>query len=263
MALLTGFLIPASVISASAEEFIDVIDPSTPVLYVINSMLLSFGSFVLWGGVFYFFMSDKMRTLFSKAIWVICGVSVVNFMLFGTKLGTLSATLQFKTAPAFKLRDYLINALVVIATAAVLYFIVSKFKKIVMPVLVVGILAVFGVGSYNIAVISKHYSEYMISARASDMPVIPLSKTGQNVVILMLDRSVGDLVPYLMEEKPSLKEQFNDFTYYPNTISYGTHTLYAAPALFGGYEYTPERINERENELLKVCDPVTVRIPAH
>ena len=85
MALLTGFLIPASVVSASAEEFIDVIDPSTPVLYVINSMLLSFGSFVLWGGVFYFFMSDKMRTLFSKAIWVICGVSVVNFMLFGTK----------------------------------------------------------------------------------------------------------------------------------------------------------------------------------
>ena len=112
MALLTGFLIPATVISASVEEFIDVIDPFTPILYVINSMLLSTGSFVLWGGVFYFFMSDKMRTVFSKAIWVICGVSVVNFMLFGTDLGTLSSTLQYVNAPSFQLKDFLINALV-------------------------------------------------------------------------------------------------------------------------------------------------------
>ena len=219
MALLTGFLIPGSVISASAEEFIDVINPSTPFLYVVNSMLLSFGSFVLWGGVFYFFMSDRMRTLFSRAIWVICGVSVINFMLFGTKLGTLSATLQFKTAPAFKLKDYLINALVVIAAAAVLYFIIAKFRKIVMPVLLVGILAVIGVGSYNTVMINRSFAEFESKSRASDMPVIPLSKTGQNVVVLMLDRAVGDLVPYLMDEKPSLKEQFNDFTYDPNTIS--------------------------------------------
>ena len=250
MALLTGFLIPATVISASVEEFIDVINPFTPVLYVINSMLLSFGSFVLWGGVFYFFMSDKMRTVFSKAIWVICGVSVVDFMLFGTDLGTLSSTLQFVNAPSFKLRDYLINALVVIAVAAVMYFAVTKFRKIAVPVLVIGILTVFGVGVYDTAIISGAYAEHEKTARASDMPVIPLSKNGQNVVVLMLDRAVGDLVPYLMEEKPSLKEQFNDFTYYPNTLAYGTHTLYAAPALFGGYEYTPERINERPDELL-------------
>ena len=251
MALLTGFLIPATVISASVEEFIDVIDPFTPVLYVINSMLLSTGSFVLWGGVFYFFMSDKMRTVFSKAIWVICGVSVVNFMLFGTDLGTLSSTLQYVNAPSFQLKDFLINALVVIAVAAVMYFAVTRFRKIVVPVLVIGILAVFGVGVYDTAIIAGAYTEYEKTARASDMPVIPLSKNGQNVVVLMLDRAVGDLVPYLMEEKPELKDQFNDFTYYPNTLSYGTHTLYAAPALFGGYEYTPERINERSDMLLR------------
>ena len=250
MALLTGFLIPATVISASVEEFIDVINPSTPVLYVINSMLLSFGSFVLWGGIFYFFMSEKLRMLFSKAIWVICGVSVVNFMLFATNLGTLSSTLQYVTEPSFKLTDYLINALVVIAVAAVMYFAITRFRKIAITVLVIGILAVFGVGVYDTAIIAGAFNEYEKTARSSEMPVIPLSKNGQNVVVLMLDRAVGDLVPYLMEEKPSLKEQFNDFTYYPNVVSYGTHTLYAAPALFGGYEYTPERINARPDELL-------------
>ena len=250
MALLTGLVIPSNIINASAEEFIDVINPSSPVIYVINSMLLSFGSFVLWGSIFYFFMSDKMKALMSKAVFLICGISIANYLLFGTKLGTLSATLQYHSQPAFKLKEYLINAAVVIVIAAVLYLVCSKFRKIVLPVLIVAILTVTGIGSYTTIKIAKTYSDYESRAHSSDMPLIPLSKTGQNVVVLMLDRSLGDLVPYIMNEKQSLKTQFDGFTYYPNTISYGTHTIFASPALYGGYEYTPERINERSDELL-------------
>ena len=250
MALITGFLIPASVINASTDEFIEVLSPSSPVLYIVNAMLLSFGSFVLWGGSFYFFMSAKMRTFFAKAIWMMCGASVINYMLFGTKLGTLSSTLQYKNAPAFALKDYLINALVVIAVCAALYFIISKFRKIALPVLLVGILTVIGIGSYNTSKIVKFYSDYEARTHASEIPSIPLSKTGKNVVVLMLDRAVGDLVPYILNEKQSLQTQFDGFTYYPNTISYATHTIFASPALFGGYEYTPERINERSDTLL-------------
>ena len=249
MALLTGFLIPATVINASTEEFIDTFNPSNPALYILSTTLLAAGCWVLWGGIFYFF-SPNARSVFSKGIWAVCGASVINYMLFGTKLGTLSSTLQFKTAPAFKLKDYLINALVVLAVAAALYFICSKFKKIVMPVLLVGILTVFGIGAYNTVKICKTYSDFKNRAQTSEMPNIPLSKNGQNVVILMLDRSVGDLVPYILNEKPSLKEKFDGFTYYKNTLSYGTHTIFASPALYGGYEYTPERINERADERL-------------
>ena len=54
MALITGLLIPSNVINASALEFVDYVQLSNPILYVIQSMLLSFGSWVLWGGVFYF-----------------------------------------------------------------------------------------------------------------------------------------------------------------------------------------------------------------
>ena len=65
MAFITGLLIPATVIDASAQEFIDVMNPVNPVIFIVNAMLLSFGSFVLWGGVFYFFMSDKAKNAFS------------------------------------------------------------------------------------------------------------------------------------------------------------------------------------------------------
>jgi len=89
---------------------------------------------------------------------------------------------------------------------------------------------------------------------------IQLSKEGKNVVVIMLDRAIGGYLPYFMQEKPELKEQFAGFTYYSNTISFGGHTNFAAPALLGGYEYTPVEMNKRSekslvskhNEALKV-----------
>ena len=250
MALITGLLIPATVVNASAEEFINVLSPSNPLLYVIHTMLISFGCFVLWGGVFFFFMSDKARNAFCKAIWILCGISIVNYMLFGTKLGTLSSTLQFDNLPSFKLKDYLINLLVVTVTGVVLYFAISYFQKISRTILIAGILTVAGIGSFSAAGIFLTYKDYEARTTASAVPSIQLSKNGQNVVVLMMDRSIGDLVPYIMNEKPELKEKFDGFTYYPNTVSYGLHTNMAAPALFGGYDYTPENINKRTGERL-------------
>ena len=96
----------------------------------------------------------------------------------------------------------------------------------------------------------------------------------------MLDRGMGEYIPYIMNENPKLQEQFAGFTYYSNTISFGRSTLFGIPALLGGYEYTPVEMNrradesliEKHNEAIKVmpvlflnngfdvtvCDPVFV-----
>ena len=81
-------------------------------------------------------------------------------------------------------------------------------------------------------------------------PFICLDKSGRNVVVLMLDRAVGGYVPFIMQEKPELMEQFEGFTYFHNTVSFGGHTRFGAPALFGGYEYMPSELNERKDELM-------------
>ena len=254
MALITGLLIPSSVISASTLEFVDSVQISNPILYVVNSMLLSFGSWVLWGGVFYFFMSGKIKRLFSKAIWIICGVSVVNYMFFGTKLGTMSSTLQYDTAPSFSFTEQLINILAVAAAGGVLWFIYSKNVKITNMITAVGIMTVLGVGLINSLGIMGTYSGYWNfwsnSKPTVEMPSIPLSKNGKNVLVLMLDRALGTQVPYIFSEKPELKDKFDGFTYYPNTMSYGPCTIVGAPALYGGYEYTPEKMAERSSETM-------------
>lgn len=85
----------------------------------------------------------------------------------------------------------------------------------------------------------------------ADKNILTLSKDGENVVVFMLDRAIGTYMPYLLEENESIKEMFDGFTYYPNTLSFGKSTNFCTPALFAGYEYTPENINKRDKESLK------------
>ena len=251
MALLTGLLIPSNVVNASTVEFVDAINPTNPILYIFNSMLLSFGSWVLWGGIFYFFMNDAIKTVFSKIIWIICGISVVDYLLFGTKLGTISSTLQYDIDPVFTIPEYLVNLLALIFVSVLFGFLYFKIPKITNMLLIVGAASILFLGILNSAEILGTYNVYSnLINPSAEMPEIPLSKNGKNVVVLMVDRAVGEQVPYIINEKPELKEQFDGFTYYPNTISYGTRTIFGAPALFGGYEYTPERINKRSDESL-------------
>lgn len=77
------------------------------------------------------------------------------------------------------------------------------------------------------------------------------SRTEKNVVIITLDRALSCFFPYIMEELPGTKDDFNGFVYYPNTLSFGSNTIYGMPPCYGGYEYTPEQMNKRNTELLK------------
>lgn len=81
-------------------------------------------------------------------------------------------------------------------------------------------------------------------------PIYHLSKNGKNVIVLFLDRAISPFFEPIVEEL-NLKDSYKGFTYYPNTLSYGNYTLLGAPSMMGGYEYTPENINSRENESLR------------
>ena len=127
-----------------------------------------------------------------------------------------------------------------------------KQKKILQAVFPVLVLAVAGMSVYNIAGTRselpqiKKLAEQETGTKAS----FTLSRNGKNVIVFMLDRAIGSYVPYLFQEKPELAMQFDGFTWYPNTLSFGASTNTAAPALFGGYDYTPEELNKRSSEAL-------------
>jgi hypothetical protein len=80
--------------------------------------------------------------------------------------------------------------------------------------------------------------------------VYRLSKEGKNVIVIMLDRAISGYVPYIFDERPDLRTSFSGFTWYPNCVSLGGYTLTGAPALFGGYEYSPEEMQKQNARLL-------------
>lgn len=253
MALLVGVLIPSAVIHASPEEFINTVTYSSPLLYVLNTALLAVGTFVIWFSIFYKLARPLGKRWMGFAIWALSGTAIINYMFFGKNYGTLSANLQFTTAPAFSVKQQMINLLVMLIAIAVLYLIWKKKQDLVKIVYFAVCIAVVGMSVFNIIQIHTVTSEKIEQLKATDANAvqIPLNKNGKNVIVIMLDRAISGYVPYIFNEKPELQQQFSGFTYYPNTISYGPVTNIAAPSLYGGYEYTPTEMNKRDQESLE------------
>lgn len=134
------------------------------------------------------------------------------------------------------------------------FFLMAMSKKRAYSLILLFLVVAMSLQSVSAAAPDVHlnYSKSQKKPLASDNPLPHhlLSKDGKNVVIIMLDRAQAVLLPYLFKEKTELQKQFAGFTYYSNVISYGTSTNFGAPALFGGYEYTPIELNRRKDEPL-------------
>ena len=90
-----------------------------------------------------------------------------------------------------------------------------------------------------------------------------LTRTGNNVIVLFCDRFASAYFPYLLEQFPELRDSYEGFTYYPNCISFATNTLLGAPAMMGGYEYTPMQMNQREGRLVDLHNESTMVLPVY
>lgn len=255
MSILTGLLIPSSVIGASADEFILKGYVDNPMWYLVSSFALALGSFVLWLGVFYWLGTPKGKVRYECFIGGFSIAAIATYMIWGQGGGLVTPLLKLTGGLHNTRMDRAINGVCVVVLGIVLHFLWDKYRKYIYEALCVGCIAMLGMSGLNI----MHIHESLVnviggSNRYNDSPdsnKIVLSKNGKNVIVLMLDGALGAYVPYIMQEKPELKEAFSGFTNYENSISYGGHTLFGSPGLFGGYEYIPVNMQKRSDKLLK------------
>ncbi len=252
LSALVGLLIPSTFIAASPQEFIDVSYIYNPVWYVVHTFCIAIGTFLVWMGVFYWLAKPSGKMFFSRLVWILSGVTVVNYMFFGGNLGVLSPDLRYADGFFFAAKEQIINAIVVVAVIAIFWFVFEKFPKVVPTVLLVGAIALTGMSTVHLVKTARVVEETKarLTETQTERPSFQLSREGKNVVVIMLDRAIGPFVPYMFEENPTLEKQFDGFTYYPNTLSYGAFTNFGTPPLFGGYEYTPVQMNLRDSEKL-------------
>ncbi|MBQ9937105.1 MAG: YidC/Oxa1 family membrane protein insertase [Oscillospiraceae bacterium] len=250
LTVLFGILIPSTFIAASPQEYIDISYFHSPIWYIVSSACLSAGIFLVWMRVFYWLASPLGKEIFDKLVLILSGVALVNYMFFGTDLGVISAALKYEDGMFFTLLEQGVNLAVIVVLAAALYFIVTKFKRVVVPVLLTLSIALVGMSVPNFVTIQKSVSAVTAKLNSDSDETIHLSDSGKNVIVIMLDRALGQYIPYLFNESPELKKQFEGFTYYNNVVSHGWFTNTGAPSLLGGYEYTPVEMNKRDDELL-------------
>ncbi|MDE6025183.1 MAG: YidC/Oxa1 family membrane protein insertase [Lachnospiraceae bacterium] len=250
LTVLTGLLIPSNFIAASPQEYVDISYFYNPIWYVVSACAMAAGTFLVWMRVFYLLATHKGKVLFEKIIYILCGIMFVNYMFFGTKLGNISAMLQYDNGMYFSIREQMFNVLVLTLTAGVMYFIGYKWNRISFWITVTASMALTVMSVANILNIRASIDKVSFEALQEEERFFSLSTEGRNVVVIMLDRGMGAYIPYIMNEKPEIMEQFAGFTYYANTVSFGGGTIFGIPGIMGGYEYTPVEMNKRADEAL-------------
>ena len=251
---LLGCTIPSSVICSSPMEFADIQTGLHPLIYVVSSAAIAFGYFVIWANIFYHITSNSAKYIYEKIIWILCVAGTINYMLFGSNPGILTPELKYLLPRGLQYStiEIIINLSVLFVMIILFFAIKERFPAFAKYAVYTGTIVLLIMASLNIYRIHVSYEKASenLDTQYEGMPSFPLSKTGKNVIVFMLDRAMNEFVPYLFNERPQLKAQFAGFTYYPNTISFGPGTYFGAPPLFGGYEYTPVEMNKRNTEKL-------------
>jgi YidC/Oxa1 family membrane protein insertase len=254
LAVLTGVMIPSDVVFQSPFEMTNTLsyDPHSPLLYLLVSAFIAIGVFLIWIPVFICFSNARAKLFASYFLPCITIASVINYFVFNKNFGLLSHKLIYNYDMRFDLKEILINLLVDLAVVLTVLFLSVKFKKIIKHLMAVVLLAICMISAVRVIaiVITLSGFNYMYRNTSEDVN-IELSATGQNVVVIMLDKMTGSYIPYIFNERPDVAAKFSGFTYYPNTVSFGQFTNFASPAMYGGYDYTPEMIDARSDELLK------------
>ena len=253
LAVLTGLMIPADVISQNPAELINSYgtDLHSPMLYLVSSGLMAAGTFLIWIPLFYYLTANKTGKYVSAIMAVFASTGAINYYVFNKNFGFLTKKIIYEQKMEFTVKDILLNLLADLAVAAIVVFIYLRKKKFVrtgVAILLAAVIFLASLPCIATAVFSAGYN-HSYNNTADDIK-IQMTTEGQNVVVIMMDRMVGAYIPYLFNERPDVAAKFDGFTFYPNTISFGLYTNFGSPALFGGYEYTPAEMNSRSDELL-------------
>lgn len=253
LTLLFGLLIPSSIIASSPIEFTDT---STGVL---QSELLSFpamvfsGLFLVWTSVIILSRDDSKREMLTVLMWCISGVAIINQFVFPVRTGTLYTDLSFDGYLNFPVWIIVLNIFCCLLICAFLILLYAKKRVYLLragTILSLSLL-VLSLMNYHSIVQAIIPVEEKRQEQKNDISPITLTKTGTNVVVMMLDRAIGGYVPYIFDEFPGLEDSYEGFIFYPDTVSFGPYTNFGAPGLFGGYDYTPYVSNKRDTVSLK------------
>jgi len=264
--LFAGLLIPSSLIASSVQEFSFIENYNSPFSYIFNTLLQSFGLFIVWPLCIYNMLSKKTKHILAKIAVILVFMTIINVVLFPGKYGYLSLMFYFSEDVISGGITNFLNIFAILIAGILPLFFIKRYKNIFVSAMIISVSALLFAGIANNINIYNKFKSYKIQLSKNEIvagePVFQFSKTGKNILVMMLDRAQSGFIPYVFEEKPELYNSFDGFTWYKNAISFGGSTLFGVPCVFGGYEYAPLETQARsDTPLVKKHNEALLLLP--
>ena len=271
--VLSGLVIPGSLIASSVQEFSFLDSYTTPMPFINTVFVQAMGLFLFWPIIVYFLFPEKIKYILTLIISLLSVTALINTFLFPGDYGFLTTTFKFSNPDTFesKYRIIILSGLFTIGLlCGIVYLLLTKRKFIYYSFQLIVLTALLFFSIYNIFRINGDFKKYELQIQQSGMsdadfdkpePVYHFSRYGKNVIVIMLDAAISGYIPYIFNEKPELNKFYSGFTYYPNCVSLGVHTRIGAPVLFGGYEFEPQLIQKDRSYAIKKHNEALLMMP--
>ena len=175
--ILLGILIPSYVIKASTAEFVNMYHSENPALFLIYSLALAVGTFLVWEGVFYYVSGEKGKAVMSVAAFISSLIFTVDFFLFGREYGILRSSLTYGYAD-MDYRQFVVVGLAVPLAICLAGIAVKRYIWKIVPYLMTAAVAtILIMSSVNIGGIDSEYKALSYLKDQQDYASISLSGT--------------------------------------------------------------------------------------
>ena len=254
LCILIGLVIPSATIASSAQEFSNFGGFKHPLTVLYYPFTQSLGC-LFWLLCIYKLFSKSVQKYFAYTVILLLMAALIDTFIFTGNYGDINNILIFEDATRLghSMRYFAVNVLTITAGIIVMtFFVYSKFSKWLPSLLNIIVLTFLVITGFSCISIQKSYRRMLAGeiTEKYDHKAYRVSKTGKNIFILMLDRSMNFFIDPVFENNDLVRKEYTGFTVFENSIAFGRSTNMSTPSLFGGYEYTPENINKRSDELL-------------
>ncbi|QTM02418.1 hypothetical protein GQX62_01805 [Brachyspira hyodysenteriae] len=248
ISLLSGLFIPSSLIGNSPQEF------RSPFNLIFNDLSMSLGLFLFYPLFIYILFSDKIKNIMTIIFVCLASIVLINtFIMVGNYIN-INADFIFDNTDLLKAssNQIILNLFLILLIISIFLFLMIKRKFIfIMNIYIIIIIALVSVSIFDIKNIIIGQNELKkISAYNNDnidtSKIFNLSKNGENIFVLILDRAIPSHWLDLLERFPEYKAKLDGFVIYPNTVSLGLNTSSSMSSIYGGYNYSAYNLKKKD-----------------
>lgn len=208
---------------------------------------------LFWGAIlFYLIMPKKVKPFLlvfyvSLAILVFLYSSIIPF-----NVGTLQVSaFSEENKLMVKWYYYLTEAVLIFGVFyAVIYLIKKKHNSFLAIGLSLILFFLIGQSLYRAIDTGSFFQKKLTGSLDEDNQIkeISFSTDKENILLFVIDGAQAWYMHDIVLEDPELKNIYQGFTYYPNTLAMGNYTYASMPSMMNGYDYSIENLNKMEDK---------------